>query len=159
MGNTEEIVSVIEAFRDHIAKATGVNALLEPQPVRLHEPHLRIMAPTGWEFQFEDFTTNETARLYTVQVDALVALTAYGDGPDVYLSECMKASFKVNRYFRNPVTIKLWNAAGAGNISVNGKRKPGGQHFRNDEAEKGSKPYLYEESWDVSLFFPYAELI
>jgi hypothetical protein len=161
----KEEIAVLEAFRDHIAKTTGVKALLEPQPVKLHEPHLRIMAPTGWDCRFEDWTTNETAKLYTVKLDALVTLTAYGDGPDVYLGECLNASFKVNRYFRDPVGIPIvslvkgaWKASGAGSITVTGQRKHGGQHFKNEDEAKGEKPYLYEENFEVSIYFPYAEL-
>lgn len=159
----EEII-ILEIFRDHIAQKTGVKALLEPQPVKLHEPHLRIMSPIGWDFRFEDWMTNDT-KLYTVKLDVLVTLTAYGDGPDVYLGECLSASFKVNRYFHAPVSIPMvslvkgaWNASGAGSISVTGQRRPGAQHFKNEDEGKGEKPYLYEESFDVSIYFPYAEL-
>ncbi|MBI4691702.1 MAG: hypothetical protein HY754_15795 [Nitrospirae bacterium] len=147
---------ILDIFKEHIEKSIGIKALIEPQPVKLQEPNIRIMAPTGWDFGFKDFTTNETARLYTVQLDMLVTLTAYGDGPDVYLDKCIQASFNLNKYFMTSFPIPV----AGGKMSVQGRRKPGGQHFKNEDAgNPGEKPYLYEENFEVSIFFPYAELI
>ncbi len=169
MDKTKEVIGILELFRDHIERQTGLKALLEPQQVKLLEPHLKVMAPTGWEFQSEGLTQNAAAKLYTARLGVLVTLTAYGDGPDFYLVECMSASFRLGRYFHDPVSIPvvsleknvsgvLWHSPKAGHVSARGIRRPGGQHFRNESDGSGEKPFLYEESYDVHIYFPYAEL-
>ncbi|MBI3584200.1 MAG: hypothetical protein HY096_09685 [Nitrospinae bacterium] len=142
---------ILRLFAEEMEKKTGIQTLVEPQPVELKEPHLRILAPTGFEFNFEDDRYYELGRLYTVRMDALVTLAASGDGPDLFLNKCIEASFKVNKFFYKPFSILL----STGYISINGKRKPGGQFFKNEK--EGEKPYLYEESFEASIYFPYAE--
>jgi hypothetical protein len=138
---------------DYLQKRTSLPIIIEPQPVSLSEPHIRLMY-TGIDIESgPDITGYNTEKLYTLKMDLLVTLTAEGDGPDVFLDKIVAASFALSRVFENAFCIGTCNGNG---ISVNGNRRPGGQFFKNEE--EGKRPYLYEENYEVSIYMPYVEV-
>ena len=140
-------------FADCLKKKIGLPVIVEPQPANLSEPHLRIMF-IGFEFdEIHDVTGYDVEMLYTLKLHCLLTLLAYGDGPDSFLDSVIKVSFALQRLFSQPFTINT--IAGYG-ITVEGKKRPGGQFFKNEE--EGKKPYLFEESYDVNLYMPYVEV-
>lgn len=137
---------------DYLKEKTGLVTIVEPQPVNLSEPHLRLMY-TGIDIdRGPDITGYDTEQLYTLRISCLLTLMAYGDGPDRFLDSVIKASFILRKVFDKPFNIEL---PGVHGITVEGKRRQGGQLFRNEE--EGKKPYLYEENYDVNIFIPYVE--
>jgi hypothetical protein len=142
---------------DFLKKETGLTVLVEPQPVMPAEPHLRIMF-SGFEFvsEFEkdaDFTEYGLENVYTLKVECLLTLTAQGDGPDVFLDEVISACFKVQKLFREPITIPVVDGFG---ITVSAKVKDKGQLFKNEE--EGKKPYLFEKNFELAIYMPYVEV-
>lgn len=138
---------------DYIKEKTKLPVIVEPQPVTLSEPHVRIMF-TGFDLdQGIDVTGYEVEELCTLKLQCLLTLTAHGDGPDRFLDEVVNASFQLRRFLSDTFTIATVDGYG---ITVQGTKRPGGQFFRNEE--EGKKPYVYEESYDVSIYVPYVEV-
>jgi hypothetical protein len=142
---------------DFLKKETGLTVLVEPQPVMPAEPHLRIMF-SGFEFVSEfkkdaDFTGYGLENVYTLKMECLLTLTAQGDGPDVFLDEVISACFKVQKLFREPITIPVVDGFG---ITVSAKVKDKGQLFKNEE--EGKKPYLFEKNFELAIYMPYVEV-
>lgn len=139
---------------EHLHKVLNIPVVVEPQPVSYAEPHLRLMF-TGFDFEAtSDITVYHTEKLYTVRIDCLVTLTAYGDGPDVFLDSVVRASFALRRLFDRAFSIQTVDGYG---ITVVAKKKERGQIFKNEE--EGKKPYLYEENYDLSIYLPYVEVL
>jgi|UniRef100_A0A7C4AK39 hypothetical protein len=139
---------------DFLKEKTGLGVFVEPQPVTLFEPHIRVMF-MGFEFEgVGDLTGHETERLCTLRMDCLLTLTAMGDGPDVFLDKVIESSFKLNRLFERPFSITTVDGYG---ITVVGKSKGQRQFFKNEE--EGKKPYIYEENFDLHIFLPYVEVL
>ena len=164
--------TALTVFKEYLEKKVGVTTLLEPQPVKLHEPHLRLN-PTGFSFRREGKADVGENVLRTVQFDLLVSLEAYGDGPDVFLNRVLAASFKLNLFFEDLKSIPFMPSGAdvlenkgiavsgntvPGHMAIKGERKPGGQFFQNEKEKEGDKPFMFSESFNVSLFFPYAEI-
>lgn len=138
---------------DYLKEKTGLITVVEPQPVNLSEPHLRLMY-TGIDIDGgPDVSGYDTEQLYTLRISCLLTLMAYGDGPDKFLDSVIKASFILRKIFDNPFSIKLADVYG---ITIEGKKRPGGQFFKNEE--EGKKPYFYEENYDINIFIPYVEV-
>jgi len=141
---------------DFLKKETGLTVLVEPQPVMPAEPHLRIMF-SGFEFvsEFEkaDFTGYGIENVYTLKMECLLTLTAQGDGPDVFLDEVISACFKIQKLFREPITIPVVDGFG---ITVSAKVRDKGQLFKNDE--EGKKSYLFEKNFELAIYMPYVEV-
>jgi len=139
---------------DFLKEKTGLGVFVEPQPVTLFEPHIRVMF-MGFGFEgVGDLTGYETERLCTLRMDCLLTLTAMGDGPDVFLDKVIESSFKLNRLFERPFSITTVDGYG---ITVVGKSKGQRQFFKNEE--EGKKPYIYEENFDLHIFLPYVEVL
>jgi len=142
---------------DFLKKETGLTVLVEPQPVMPAEPHLRVMF-SGFEFasEFEkdaDFTGYGIENVYTLKMECLLTLTAQGDGPDVFLDEVISACFKLQKLFREPITIPVVDGFG---ITVSAKVRDKGQLFKNEE--EGKKPYLFEKNFELAIYMPYVEV-
>jgi hypothetical protein len=142
---------------DFLKKETGLTVLVEPQPVMPAEPHLRVMF-SGFEFvsEFEkdaDFTGYGIENVYTLKMECLLTLTAQGDGPDVFLDEVISACFKLQKLFREPITIPVVHGFG---ITVSAKVRDKGQLFKNEE--EGKKPYLFEKNFELAIYMPYVEV-
>ena len=142
---------------DFLKKETGLTVLVEPQPVMPAEPHLRVMF-SGFEFvsEFEkdnDATWYGIENVYTLKMECLLTLTAQGDGPDVFLDEVISACFKLQKLFREPITISVVDGFG---ITVSAKVRDKGQLFKNEE--EGKKPYLFEKNFELAIYMPYVEV-
>jgi len=149
-----------EVMVPHLEKALKMQILVEPNPIAPIEPHFRLLF-TGFEFEpvqlVEDtyrVTGYDLYSLYVLKLNILGTLTAYGDGPDAFLDECVQASWKCSRLFQKPFSIEVIPKRFY--LTVLGKKRPGGQFFKNEE--QGKKPYLYEENWDISILMPYTEI-
>lgn len=139
---------------EHLQKALKLPVVVEPQPVSEAQPHLRVMF-TGFDFEpASDISGYDREQICTVKIDCLLTLTAYGDGPDVFLDSVVKASFCLRKFFDKAFSIQTVDGYG---ITVVAKKKSGGQIFKNEE--EGKKPYLYEENYDLSIYLPYVEVL
>ncbi|HOP33233.1 MAG TPA: hypothetical protein PKU94_07655 [Candidatus Hydrothermia bacterium] len=139
---------------DFLKERTQLPVFIEPQPITVFEPHIRVMF-AGFDFEgVGDLTGYDIERLCTLKMDCLLTLTAMGDGPDVFLDKVVDASFRLNRLFERPFSIQTVDGYG---ITVQGKSRGQRQFFKNEE--EGKKPYIYEENFDVSIFLPYAEVL
>jgi len=155
------MVGLLESLAVHIEKETGLKVFIEPQPVNIQEPHVRILAKS-FSFIGEGQTDNYMAGQYTVELNLLVTLLGFGDGPDKFLSAVLEASFKLGKLFERPFSVHLIQNDRAetkptGNFTVQAQKSSGGHFSQN--AEEGAMPYRYEENFEVSLYFPYSSLI
>jgi len=149
-----------EVMVPHLEKALEMPILVEPNPIAPVEPHLRLLF-TGFDFEpvqlVEDtygVTGYDLDSLYILRLNILGTLTAYGDGPEAFLDECVKASWRCARLFHRAFFIEVIPKIFY--VTVLGKKRPGGQFFKNEEP--GKKPYLYEENWELTLLMPYTEI-
>lgn len=139
---------------DYLKEKTGLQVIVEPQPVNLSEPHVRIMY-TGIDIDSgPDISGYFVEKLHTLKISLLLTLTAYGDGPDKFLDSVINSSFALKKVFDSAFSIRTVGSYG---ITVEGKKRPGGQFFRNEE--EGKKQYLYEENYDVNIYIPYVEVL
>jgi len=139
---------------DFLKEKAGIGVFVEPQPITLSEPHIRVMF-AGFEFSgVGDITGYETERLCTLKMECVLTLTAMGDGPDVFLDKVIEASFKLSKLFERPFSIRTADGYG---ITVVAKSRGQRQFFKNEE--EGKKPYIYEENFDLNIFLPYVEVL
>lgn len=148
-------------FRDVLAPELqtilGMPVIIEPNPIVPAEPHLRITF-TGIDFNltqpkvssygYEGYDLDE---VYTIEFKTLLSLNAQGDGPDTFLDEVVKASFRANFVFREHVCIAIMPKKFS--CVLFPKKIDRGHFFKNEEP--GKKPYIYEENWDATILLPY----
>lgn len=130
---------VLEAFAAYCAGMTGLEAILEPSPIELAEPSIRLA-----------FAGSRNLGNGRTRLPVLVNLTARGDGPDAYLEELAKASEASSSLFDEPFGFPISNEYDVHGMAYPEKLSEGG--FEKN-GEEGKKPFQYLEAWRVTLEF------
>ena len=150
------MVGILRILRDYIKEKTDLETVLEPQPVNLQQPHIRI-TPKGWQFESLKETDNFLGMQYTVVLNCQLKLVGFGDGPDEFLVSVLNASFKLHELFYKPFSIPLIEGNSAGSMTVKANQKIAGEFFQNKQ--EGVMPYSYEEEFELNIFLPFSVLI
>lgn len=152
MNSFEEYIAVLKLVSEHIRDKTGVEVFLEPFIEELAEPHL-LISFTGWEFESQGDVKTGEAKVYTACLKGIARLEAYGDGPDIFLPSILGASWRLNKLFESPFTVKFVEKASGGvtvkATSLGGRITPLG--------EEGTKPFQYVEEFSLELYMPFIE--
>ncbi|NJL71799.1 MAG: hypothetical protein HC888_09345 [Candidatus Competibacteraceae bacterium] len=84
------------------------------------------------------------------RIPLLVSLSAQGDGPDAFLEEIAKASEAAAELFDEPFGFSIAEDCGAYGMASPERIGDGG--FERN-GEEGKKPFLYLETWRVTVEF------
>lgn len=135
---------VLEAARTCLKQLTGLDILMDPQPLTSSKPHLRLtFTGTG--------DAGETHDLLYFQLSIVGA----GDGPDVYLPKVINASLAIADLYRNAYVDFKANEALSVRIGFPDTLSNSGQFVRQgeEETENSSWAYVYTEPHVITLDF------
>lgn len=131
--------SVVDSFASYCEKETGRPALVEPSPIELAEPCIRLA-----------FGGLRKAGNGRSRIPLLLNLTASGDGPDTFLDEIAQASLAVSELMDGPFGFPIFEEYGVFGMAYPERLGDGGFEKNGDE---GKKPYRYIEAWRVTVEF------
>lgn len=127
----------------YIEKQTKRRVLLDPQPLRTAEPHLRLT--------FVGAADNGSGY---VALSFQLGIVGAGDGPDVFLEEIVKSSIAVTRLYgcKRYEDLRLSNG-NAARLAFPDVMNNSGQFIQNDGTmgETTQWAYVYSEPHFVTL--------
>lgn len=135
---------VLNAAKSYLKEATGLDVLMDPQPLTSSQPHLRLtFIGTGDAGETHD------------ELHFQISIVGAGDGPDVYLPRVINASLVVaDLYRKRSVDFKV-NEAYSIRIGFPEIVSNSGQFVRQgeDETENSTWAYVYTEPHVVTIDF------
>lgn len=142
---------ILDTVKEFLKQRTGLKVIMDPQPVKNAEPHLRLT-----------FVGSGNQGATHSVVSFQLAIVGAGDGPEVFLDRIIEASMQVgdlyNSYLHEgKLYIDLKLASGRGSFRVNfpDTINNSGQFVQNEnnENENAQWAYTYVEPHVMDVTF------
>lgn len=142
---------IIDMLKGYLKQETKLKVIMDPQPIKGAEPHLRLtFVGSG----------NQGASHCTVSFQ--LTIVGAGDGPEVFLDRIIEASLAVSDLYnsdmhegRRYADIKLVSGRGSFRVNFPDTINNSGQFVQNDsiEGETSVWAYVYTEPHVIDVVF------
>ena len=138
-------------LKDHLGKETKLKVIMDPQPVKSAEPHLRLT-----------FVGSGNQGATHCVVSFQLTIVGAGDGPEVFLDRIIEASLAVSDLYNSDLhegkryaDIKLTSGRGSFRVNFPDTINNSGQFVQNDstETETTTWAYVYTEPHVMDVVF------
>ena len=142
---------ILDAVREHLRQATNLKVIMDPQPIKSAEPHLRLT-----------FVGSGNRGASDCVVSFQLTIVGAGDGPEVFLDHIIGASLAVNDLYnadlhegRRYADIKLISGRGSFRVNFPDTINNSGQFVQNDgtDTEVSIWAYVYTEPHVMDVVF------
>lgn len=142
---------ILETVRGYLNRQTKLKVIMDPQPVKNAEPHLRLT-----------FTGSNNQGATHCVVSFQLSIVGAGDGPEVFLDRIIEASLAVSDLYNSTLhdgrryeDIKLASGRGTFRMNFPDTINNSGQFVQNDglETETSTWAYVYAEPHVLDVTF------
>ncbi len=142
---------VLDAVTAHLKKETGMKVIMDPQPIKSAEPHLRLT-----------FVGSGNLGASHCVVSFQLTIVGAGDGPEVFLDRIIEASLAVGDLYNKElhegrlyVDLQLASSRGVIRANFPDTINNSGQFVQNDniEGETSAWAYVYTEPHVMDVVF------
>lgn len=142
---------ILETVRGYLSRQTQLKVIMDPQPVKSAEPHLRLT-----------FVGSSNQGATHCVVSFQLSIVGAGDGPEVFLDRIIEASLAVSDLYNSTLhdgrryeDIKLASGRGTFRVNFPDTINNSGQFVQNDgiETETSTWAYVYAEPHVLDVTF------
>lgn len=142
---------VLDAIKEYLRLETGLKVIMDPQPIKSAEPHLRLT-----------FVGSGNQGATHCVVSFQLTIVGAGDGPEVFLDRIIDASLAVSDLYNSDLhegkryaDLKLASGRGTFRVTFPDTISSSGQFMQNDgtETEVSTWAYVYTEPHVMDVVF------